>query len=153
MENNIKTMFDAAVDRAANAKLAEMLAELGIDAAVAETNAARKGKGTNAVLNALQSIADEQTDEPTQIRRSTRQGKRRSKVAYVVSTRKDRKEVSKALPIGNVRVVWNAMIAAKKPVTNIELEKLTGMTNKPVQSAVHFLRSVAQVIKSQPITE
>ncbi len=95
--------------------------------------------------------ADEPTengDNPQQPPRRRKRGRGRAKVAYALMPRKQGQRWPD-LP-GNPGTVLDALRNADGPLTNLELEELTGMSNKPVQSAVHLLRTI-RVIKSVPI--
>lgn len=93
------------------------------------------------------------TDVP---RKRRKRGRGRNSVVYARTVsrgrQRDPKAVAKDLPSGNVRVMWLAIVNAKKPISARELEQSTGLGKKSVESAVWALRN-AGLIKSQPVAE
>lgn len=128
------------------AKMAERLESMSIADMLALMEG---GKGVAVETAGAAADGDART-----VRASRKRGRGRNKVAYVRATHKGRnrdpKDVAKDLPAGNVRLTWTAIVAAKAPISALELEKRTSLGKKAVESAVWALRN-AGLVKSQPV--
>ena len=96
----------------------------------------------------VRSFAGVRSDVETVTRRAGRRGRGRAKVAYVLVAR--RKGERWPSLVGNPQSVLNAIRANDGPMTNVEIETVTGMGNKAVQSAVYLLRTM-NVIRSKAV--
>lgn len=90
--------------------------------------------------------ANSETAEPIKRRR---RGRGRNTVNYVRNSKPGRqrtaKDVADDLPAGNVRMTWLAIANAKAPISARQLETVTGLGKKAVESAVYALRAGGQV--------
>jgi hypothetical protein len=134
IKDMIAEMIRQSIAEQVQAAIADVSSEASIDRKVAETNRQRASQ------NGAAANSDE--DAP---RAARKRGRGRSAVGYIVKAYRGRGRRTMPALVPTWSRTWEAIKAAKGPVTAREIEKVTGDKQKTVESSVYQLRSLGLV--------
>lgn len=136
IKDMIAEMIRQSIAEQVQAAIADVSNEASIDRKVAETN--RQRNGASAPIS-----PGDDDNEP--VRRARKRGRGRSAVGYIVKAYRGRGRRPMPALVPTWSRTWEAIKAAKGPVTAREIEKVTGDKQKTVESSVYQLRSLGLV--------
>jgi hypothetical protein len=143
LQKMIDELVNARVEAAVKAAFGEMAAEVELDRQVKEVNSKRNGKGQIAELRAAYTRVENGSDEtPT---RGRKRGRGRSAVGYIVKAYRGRGRRPMPDLVPTWKRAFEAIKAARGPVTAREIEAVTKDKQKTVESSIYQLRSLGLV--------
>jgi hypothetical protein len=138
---DLKEMINEMVERRVAGIIDEMMQSNNDRPGVATvaSNYREKGENTRSIVarrTMEREIAETETEQPARRRRRVR----RPRVGYIVVTNNRGRYTDPTDLFETAEIVFRAIVKAKLPMSQPELERVTGLKRKTVESCVWYLR-------------